>query len=749
MLTLRGKYNEATVMSDNPDETTISQIYSFLNNPAFEGMRIVIMEDCHKGEGAVIGFTATMNGKIVPNIVGVDINCFSGDTKVKLTDGRDLSFLELIDEYNEGKDNFCFSKDKKGRVVIGKIENPSQIGVTTKLLEVTLDNGEKIRCTEDHIFYTRDNAEIKAGDLKKGQSLYPLYIDVAENVPFERLSYSDRFEYLKKYLVVYNPHSEYYDLIHFLADNYNLDHEIYTKSKGRVRHHKDFYKFNNNPTNIDRMTRDDHWKLHSESVVETNKLGITGFKRARELHPELFSKVSSDNMKKLHENPEFAERLKQRGTKHLLTYQQTDKAKEDWKENGKRGAKYLSEYNKSDAAKEKLKGNKHGVGNLLNYNRTLTPHECPKCGRVIMKKGALTNHLKACRNHVVTDVKVVECIDEKVYCLTVPEWGNFALSSGVFVSNCAVEAYLLEGITSVDFPRFDHYVRRTIPSGKGNVRDSIHKLVKEDDDLMRDVHEVVNKIDLKGQYVDKSLGSLGGGNHFLEIDVDELGRYWLVIHSGSRNFGAKVATYHQQKAKEHMRYVHGTAYAYKTQEYLEGTGAESYLHDMAIAQKYAELNRKVMVSVLNSFFTIDIMNVECVKSSHNYINMSEKMIRKGAISAHEGERVVIPLNMRDGIIIARGKGNADRNFSAPHGAGRALSRTQAKKDLNMEEFQEDMKGIWSSCITPGTLDEAPRAYKDFQVILDTVKDTVDIEFHMKPVYVFKATEQRKRSRAVG
>lgn len=295
----------------------------------------------------------------------------------------------------------------------------------------------------------------------------------------------------------------------------------------------------------------------------------------------------------------------------------------------------------------------------------------------------------------------------------------------------------------MDFPRFDQYVRKVIPSGKGNVRDATHKLVDDNKTLMNDVHELVEKLRLKGQYVDKSLGSLGGGNHFVEIDKDELGRLWLVIHSGSRNFGAKVALFHQQKAQRWMKKKYG-AIAYKTQEYLEGDEAEDYLIDMVVAQRYADLNREIMMYVLNSFFPIDLMRVENVKSSHNYINISEGMIRKGAISAHEGERVVIPLNMRDGTIIARGKGSAERNFSAPHGAGRKLSRTQAKKDLGMEEYEREMEGIWSSCITKGTLDESPMAYKDFQDILDTIKDTVDIEFHMKPVYVFKAEETKRR-----
>jgi len=309
--------------------------------------------------------------------------------------------------------------------------------------------------------------------------------------------------------------------------------------------------------------------------------------------------------------------------------------------------------------------------------------------------------------------------------------------------NCGIEAYLLEGVTEVDFPRFDRYVRRNIPSGY-DVRTSPHKFVEKEKKLMSEVEDIVRELDLRGQRVINSLGTLGGGNHFIEIDRDEKDRLWLVIHSGSRNFGLQIALHHQKIAKNRMQYIYGTAYPYKTQEYLEDNDKEAYLADMGVAQRYASLNRRIMASELCLYFNLNLLEIEQVKSSHNYIDIGEGIIRKGAISAKQDERVVIPLNMRDGTIIARGKGNAERNFSAPHGAGRALSRTKAKENLSLEDFKKDMEGIWSSCITQGTLDEAPRAYKDFQDILDTIKDTVDIEFHIKPVYVFKAQEKRKK-----
>lgn len=306
---------------------------------------------------------------------------------------------------------------------------------------------------------------------------------------------------------------------------------------------------------------------------------------------------------------------------------------------------------------------------------------------------------------------------------------------------CSVEGYLLNDIYEIDFLKFDNYLRKNVPSGQ-SVRETVHKFVDNEKTLMREVGEIVSSLKLKGQRVDKSLGSLGSGNHFVEIDKDDKGRYWLVIHSGSRNFGKQVAEAHQRIAKEHMKYVYGTNYPYKGQEYLENNDRENYFFDMGVAQKYAALNRKIMASVLLTFFNVDFMNTETVKSVHNYIDFGEGIIRKGAISAKENERVIIPLNMEDGVIIGKGKGSSDRNFSAPHGAGRKLSRNKAKKELSLEEYEKRMEGIWSSCIKLSTLDESPMAYKSSKDIINTIEDTIDIECVMKPVYVFKNDEEK-------
>lgn len=288
----------------------------------------------------------------------------------------------------------------------------------------------------------------------------------------------------------------------------------------------------------------------------------------------------------------------------------------------------------------------------------------------------------------------------------------------------------------IDFAKLDEFIKKNIPSGF-----SIHnqkgkeKNKKQTGECFREGIELLSiKI---GQTVDPiaSLGTLGGGNHFIEIDRHE-DNYYLIIHTGSRNFGLSVCAYHQKKAKGLMNKMF-IGDAYKEREFLPmEEGGKEYLIDMRAAQEYAILNRRLILEcILHDFFHQDTIDKrECI---HNYIG-SDNIIRKGAISAYEGEKVIIPLNMRDGVIVGTGKGNADWNFSAPHGAGRILSRKKAKSELTVEGFKESMEGIYTSCVNKDTLDESPMAYKDSDMIIEAIKDTVDIDFIMAPVYNFKA-----------
>ncbi|HAL73609.1 MAG TPA: RNA-splicing ligase RtcB, partial [Clostridiales bacterium] len=292
---------------------------------------------------------------------------------------------------------------------------------------------------------------------------------------------------------------------------------------------------------------------------------------------------------------------------------------------------------------------------------------------------------------------------------------------------CGMETVVLSG-HNMNLDQFDRLVHAAIPSGFA-VRDRIHPFYKQIDlDKLR----CREAISLKR--AELSIGTLGGGNHFIEIDHDDAGRFYLVVHSGSRNLGKQTAEYYQGQA---ARQLAGLGIE-KQLAYCEGQLLQDYLHDMAIIQHYADLNRRAIMQELLNGFHLEV--VDRWTTIHNYIDLKTMVLRKGAVSAKAGERLLIPVNMRDGSLIAIGKGNPDWNESAPHGAGRLMSRTQARRQISLSDYRESMKGIYSSTINASTLDEAAFAYKPLAEILDNIVDTVDIVQQIHPVYNFKAAE---------
>jgi RNA-splicing ligase RtcB len=322
------------------------------------------------------------------------------------------------------------------------------------------------------------------------------------------------------------------------------------------------------------------------------------------------------------------------------------------------------------------------------------------------------------------------------------------------------------GKIDVNFDELDKVIREKIPSGR-NVHNN--RVVRFD--KLQDLYCYRELKDTKR--LERSIGTLGGGNHFIEVDIDEDDNKYLIIHSGSRNLGKQVAEYYQKLAIEIMR---GKDTLLKMQEkiiadykaqgrkreiekaikelhrrfhpnplnipkelcYLTGKYREQYLHDMEICQQFAARNRgeiaKVILSAMN---WNDIRSFETI---HNYIEFGSNMVRKGAISAKENERLLIPINMRDGCIIGIGKGNDDWNQSAPHGAGRIMSRSKARETVSLGDFQQSMKGIYTTSVSMSTLDESPMVYKSLDEILENIKDTIDVIKIIKPIYNFKANE---------
>ncbi len=323
------------------------------------------------------------------------------------------------------------------------------------------------------------------------------------------------------------------------------------------------------------------------------------------------------------------------------------------------------------------------------------------------------------------------------------------------------------GNIDLELELLDKVINENIPAGK-NIREQ--KLIDfspiNDLYCLRELRET--------KKFNRAIGTLGGGNHFIEVDVDEEGNKYLVIHTGSRNLGKQVADYYQNLAielcsgKEEMfKRKEEIINTYKEQGkkseiqkalkeleaeykqnkpelpnelcYLTGKYREIYLHDMEICQEYAKINRQYIASeIINNMNIVTNSLTPAFTTIHNYISFEDNIVRKGAIRANKGERVIIPINMRDGSIIAVGKGNKDWNNSAPHGAGRLMSRHKAKEMFKLEEFKKAMADIYSTSVLEETIDEAPFAYKPMQEIIDNIQDAVEIEKIIKPIYNFKA-----------
>lgn len=551
MFELKGKHGMAKVFTDNCDNETVSQITTLLNQPFAKDTQIRIMPDCHAGKGCVVGTTMTLTDKVVPNLVGVDIGCFTGDTEVWCSGG----FYKTIKELAEQNKTFltdAWDEENHAFVIASatafKTRSNADLVKVTYKKETTFKNQEceiQVRCTPDH-----------------------------------------------KFLTCYeNSHKYYYS----------------------------------NDTFI--------WK---------------------------------------------------------------------------------------DA--EKL-----------------------TCGDRLWAEDSVV---------VVVDV---EKLDEKedVYCLNVPDYHNFSIRHGVIVHNCGMLATRLEE-TEIDLAELDKVINEYVPSGF-----SIHDRAVASFNDLNNLYCDVNKIN-----AEKSIGSLGGGNHFIELDKDKDGQLWLVIHCGSRHLGIEVCNHYQKegykalkdnanqnkiatviaelKAAGRQTEIEQTIKQLKMEQpvvpeslaYVEGTLFEQYIHDMHLTQQYAKKNRQTITDIIIS--KMGLYPAESFDTIHNYIDTEHMILRKGSISAQNGEKVIIPMNMRDGSLICIGKGNPDWNFSAPHGAGRIMSRSQAKDNVDMNEFKEAMTGIYSTSVCQSTVDEAPQVYKPMNEIIKNIQDTVDVVDIIKPVYNFKA-----------
>lgn len=569
MIELRGKHNTAKVYTDNVDSATIGQVTALLNQECIAGSKIRIMPDTHAGAGCVIGTTMTLKDKVIPNLVGVDIGCFTGDTKVWCSRGAYVEIKKLADE----RARFVVdSFDEERKIFVNDYAIAFKTKKNAELVEVAygnkidlgVDNTHKVKCTPDH-----------------------------------------------KFLVSSNP-------------------DVYYSS--------------------------------SETTLE-------------------------------------------------------------WIE-----AKDLKE----------------GM-------------------RLVAEDGYL----------VVKSVKALN-YKEDVYCLKVEENHNFTIEGGVIVHNCGMLTIKLKE-KRIDLPNLDSVIRKYIPAGFEIHNESKAFKTRIDVETLR----CYPKANLNIMRAYQSVGTLGSGNHFIEIDKDSEDNLYLVIHTGSRNLGKQVAEYYQdlgyerikaklnddkyEREKKHLieklkaagqAKLIGSELEKLRQKrcndkpnipyelaYVEGQDFEDYIEDMKKVQMYAVDNRAEIARIILKYAKLH--EVERFETIHNYIDTENMILRKGSVSAQADEKLIIPINMRDGSLICIGKGNPDWNYSAPHGGSRLMSRSEAKQNITLSEFKKTMKeaGIYSTSVNKSTIDESPMAYKPMQEIIDNIQDTVEIIDIIKPIYNFKAGEE--------
>lgn len=300
---------------------------------------------------------------------------------------------------------------------------------------------------------------------------------------------------------------------------------------------------------------------------------------------------------------------------------------------------------------------------------------------------------------------------------------------------CGMETVLLKQ-KRIDLPKLDSFIKENIPSGR-DIRERAHRSHGR-----IDISELYCYREIDTRRAKQGLGTLGGGNHFIEIDTDGEQLY-LIIHTGSRNVGLHVAEYYQEKAYEAIGGREQKEIPYELAP-LRGELFEQYLHDMDIMQKYALLNRQIIKEVILD--GMKLKEVDEFTTIHNYIDIENMILRKGSVSAKSGETLLIPINMRDGSLICTGLGNSDWNESAPHGAGRKYSRSEAKNSFTVSAFKKEMDGIFTTSISPETLDECPMAYKSIDEILENIGETVKVEKIIRPIYNFKAGEFSRKKR---
>lgn len=672
---------------------------------------IALMPDVHLGKGALVGSVIATKDAVIPAAVGVDIGCFTGDTLIPLIDGKSYPLRELADS---GKPIYVYSCTKTGKIVateaIARLTRQN-----APLVKVILDNGVEIKCTPDHPFMLRDGEYQEASQLRKGTSLMPFYSKVDRD----------------GYTLIQQNYSGRWQKAHWIIARSGLLGKVPKFENQRtVIHHKNFNQADNSLDNLEFMGNRDHSAYHG-SFVDRNTHWQS---------PE-FEKQKKDALAAKSKTSEGYQYYAERGTRNILQYMQNNPEhfQQSVSGNGERGKQYLVHYNQSPKGRAKSKE----IANRF--------YTCEICGEQVKSSIGLHNHRKYQHtyNHKVVDIIFLN-ESQDVYCLSVPEYHNFALSAGVFVHNCGMAALKmpftadqLEG----KLKQIRLEIEAAIPVGFEENKDAEKAVTNwQGWREFKELHRGVKDLETKAI---RQLGSLGGGNHFIELCLDTDDQVWLMLHSGSRHIGNKLAECHISTAKNLAKLAQISLPDPDLSYFVAGTPEfAAYWHDLQWAQEYAKFNRDVMMNRFKKIVekhlaggkpTKPLLSVNC---HHNYaekeVHFGEEVYvtRKGAVRARTEDYGIIPGSMGAKSFIVKGKGSHESYCSCSHGAGRLMSRSKAKKQFSIDDLVAQTQGV--ECRKDsGVLDEIPGAYKPIDQVMENQADLVEVVATLKQVLCVK------------
>ena len=682
------------------DDATREQALRTSSMP-FIWPHMALMSDCHLGKGATVGSVIPTLGAIMPAAVGVDIGCFVGETRVPLLDGKQRTLRDMAEA---GGSYWVYSLSVEGKIVPGRAI-ALKTRTSAELLKVTVSGGDEIICTPDHQFMTIDGTYREARDLRFNESLMPLYRRWQTRDGYESVSTGKGYSH-QTHVMVYEQISG-------------------PVPDGHVVHHKNHVHFDNRPENLELMEAGEHASHHrrtghsfDNASPEFQQLRVAGIRRSN-TNPAMRAQraaVAAQNITRyMAERPEHFEAAVAG--------------------NGRRGAPVLASFN-------------------------VTPRLCSDCDEVAANPAALRWHKK--REHGYNHkVIAVEPLTERadVYCLQVDEHHNFALAAGVFVHNCGMAAVRTQ--FNADDVRargqlsaLREAIEAAVPLSAGKYNASVYDGQTEARIAELEAMDGAENAERIAPNWRLQLGSLGSGNHFVEVSLDELDRVWLFLHSGSRGVGNKLAGKHikiaQQQCERRWISLPDPDLAYLVEGEPEFW---DYIRDLRWAQHFALLNRQEMMhrvlACLDEWAGEATQGLEAVQCHHNYTEQAGGDVlsrwkrpkgthghvwlsRKGAIDATAGRPGLIPGSMGTASYVVTGLGNPLSFNSSPHGAGREYSRSAARKTFSRAQLDQAMEGIeWGR--SDAFLDEIPGAYKPVEQVMADAADLVKVEHTLRQI----------------